>query len=34
MTPVAPSTKIRVRGLLFFDGTNYQFVAARVAKPD
>jgi uncharacterized protein DUF4382/uncharacterized protein DUF5666 len=34
MSPVAPGTKIRVRGLLFFDGTNYQFVAARVAKPE
>jgi len=34
MSPVAPGTKLRVRGLLFFDGTNYQLVAARVAKPD
>jgi Domain of unknown function (DUF5666)/Domain of unknown function (DUF4382) len=34
MSPAAPGTKIRVRGLLFFDGTNYQFVAARVAKPE
>ena len=34
MNPVAPGTKLRVRGLLFFDGTNYQLVAARVARPD
>jgi hypothetical protein len=34
MSPIAPGTKIRVRGLLFFDGTNYQFVAARVAQPE
>src|SRR5262249_53394287 len=30
LTAVSNSATVRVRGLLFFDGTNYQFVAARI----
>lgn len=28
-----PGMKVRVRGLLFFDGANYQLVAARITQP-
>lgn len=30
---IAQGTQVRVRGLLFFDGANYQFVAARITEP-
>lgn len=30
---VAQGAQVRVRGLLLFDGTNYQFVAARITQP-
>jgi Domain of unknown function (DUF5666)/Domain of unknown function (DUF4382) len=33
ISSVAQGTKVRVRGLLLFDGTNYQFVAARMTQP-
>jgi hypothetical protein len=33
ISSVAQGAKVRVRGLLFFDGTNYQFVAARITQP-
>lgn len=33
ISSVAQGTKVRVRGLLLFDGTNYQFVAARITQP-
>jgi len=33
LTAVTNSTNVRVRGLLFFDGTNYQFVASRISLP-
>jgi hypothetical protein len=32
-TVATPGTKVRVRGLLFFDGANYQFVAAKMDQP-
>ncbi len=28
-----PAGAVKVRGMLFFDGTNYQFVASRIALP-
>jgi hypothetical protein len=34
MNSIAPGSKVRVRGLLFFDGTSYQLVAARVTLPE
>ncbi len=33
LTAVTNSSTVRVRGLLFFDGTNYQFVAVRIGLP-
>ena len=33
MTAVSNNATVRVRGLLFFDGTNYQFVASRIDQP-
>jgi hypothetical protein len=33
MTAVSNNATVRVRGLLFFDGTNYQFVASRIDLP-
>lgn len=33
LTAVTNGTNVRVRGLLFFDGTNYQFVASRISLP-
>jgi uncharacterized protein DUF5666 len=33
ISSITPGMKVRVRGLLFFDGANYQLVAARIAQP-
>jgi hypothetical protein len=33
MSAVANGAVVRVRGLLFYDGANYQFVAARITLP-
>jgi Domain of unknown function (DUF5666)/Domain of unknown function (DUF4382) len=33
ISSVTQGTKVRVRGLLLFDGTTYQFVAARITQP-
>jgi hypothetical protein len=33
LAAVINAASVRVRGLLFFDGTNYQFVAARIGLP-
>jgi Domain of unknown function (DUF5666)/Domain of unknown function (DUF4382) len=33
ISSIAQGMKVRVRGLLLFDGTNYQFVAARITQP-
>ncbi|HEX7285538.1 MAG TPA: DUF5666 domain-containing protein [Candidatus Angelobacter sp.] len=33
LTAVINGASVRVRGLLFFDGANYQFVAARIGLP-
>jgi hypothetical protein len=33
LTAVTNNSTVRVRGLLFFDGTNYQFVAVRIGLP-
>ncbi len=33
LTAVSNGATVRVRGLLFFDGANYQFVAARISLP-
>jgi hypothetical protein len=33
LTALTQGAKVRVRGLLFFDGTKYQFVAKRISLP-
>jgi len=33
LTSISNGATVRVRGLLFFDGTNYQFVAVRITTP-
>lgn len=33
LSSLTPGAKVRVRGLLFFDGNNYQFVAWRIGHP-
>ncbi len=33
LTSVSNGSAVRVRGLLFYDGTNYQFVASRITLP-
>jgi hypothetical protein len=33
MTSVGQGNTVRIRGLLLFDGTNYQFVASRITLP-
>ncbi len=33
VSALTPGTKVRVRGLLFFNGTSYQFVAWRIGQP-
>jgi hypothetical protein len=33
ITSVTNNASVKVRGLLFFDGVNYQFVAGRIGLP-